>query len=172
MYLCVAQPTRSRDLNLDEIVGELGLLPIELVAIEYDRDDFLEGDYPIGFVTDTDQMLEISQAMQDCGPDIWRNYSIGSLGRDYEGSESYQAAYAMAELNIGPRLTLIPGRAMGRRSVDLRRPALSRNAAQQRSGAAGRARVHNQRARQLVLASDGPLEVPGDRLAPTQVSLH
>jgi TonB-dependent receptor len=97
------------DLNLEEIVLQLGLLPVELVARDDDRDDFLEGDYPIGFIIDTDEMQRISQAMQDCGPDIWRNYSIGSLGRDYQGSESYQAAYAMAEFNIGPRLTLIPG---------------------------------------------------------------
>jgi TonB-dependent receptor len=97
------------DWNLDEIVGNLGVLPITLVESDYSREDFLEGEYPLGFVTDTEMMLQLTQALRDCGPDIWRNYSIGTLGRDYSGTEDYQAAYAMAEINLGQKITLIPG---------------------------------------------------------------
>lgn len=96
------------DWDLDNIVGELGVLPVGLVDTDYTRDDFLKGDYPLGFTVDTDMMLDLTRAMQGC-PDIYRNYSIGSLGRDYSGSETYQAAYAMAEINLGSRVTLIPG---------------------------------------------------------------
>lgn len=95
--------------DLDNLVGNLGLFPVGFVESDYKRSDFLEGEYPLGFTVDNDMMLEVIQAMQDCGPDIWREYSIGSLGRDYKGTERYQAGYAMAEINLGPRLTLIPG---------------------------------------------------------------
>jgi TonB-dependent receptor len=95
--------------DLDNIVGNLGVLPITLVARDYTRDDFLKGEYPLGFTTQDDMMLTLAQALQDCGPDIWRNYSIGSLGNDYTGTERYQAGYAMAEINLGRRVSLIPG---------------------------------------------------------------
>jgi TonB-dependent receptor len=39
----------------------------------------------------------------------WKEYAVGSLGRDYSGVERYQAAYLMAELNITPYVTLLPG---------------------------------------------------------------
>ena len=94
--------------DLDNIVGELGVLPVGLVDTEYTRDDFLEGDYPLGFTVDTDMMLAFTNAIQQC-PDIYRDYSLTSLGRDYTGKERYQAGYIMAELNIGPKITLIPG---------------------------------------------------------------
>lgn len=95
--------------NLDEIVGNAGWLPIEVVMNEYDRDDFLDGDYPLGFTADLEALHQITEAMQDCGEDIYRDYAIGSLGRDYDGTERYQAGYAMAEINLGRKLTLIPG---------------------------------------------------------------
>ncbi len=95
--------------NLEEVVGEVGVLPIEVVMSDYAREDFLDGDYPLGFAADLDKLHQITEAMRACGEDIYRNYAIGSLGRDYDGTERYQAGYAMAEINLGPRLTLIPG---------------------------------------------------------------
>ncbi|MEM9666671.1 MAG: carboxypeptidase-like regulatory domain-containing protein, partial [Bacteroidota bacterium] len=43
---CVAE--QVPEWNLDEVVGEIGWLPIELVMEDYDRSDFLDGDYPLG----------------------------------------------------------------------------------------------------------------------------
>ena len=96
------------DWDLDNIVGELGVLPVGLVDTDYTRDDFLEGEYPLGFTVDTDMMLAFTRAIQQC-PNVYRDYSLTSLGRDYTGKEQYQAGYIMAELNIGPRITIIPG---------------------------------------------------------------
>ncbi len=95
--------------GLDELIGNLGVLPIDFVASNYQRDDFLEGEYPLGFTTDTEKLRQLIDAMRACGTDIYRKYAIGSLGRDYDGVERYQAGYAMAEINLGRKVTFIPG---------------------------------------------------------------
>ena len=95
--------------NLDDTVGELGILPIGIVQTDYNRSDFLEGDYPIGLVASSDSLLMITNAMRSCGEDIFRDYAIGSLGRDYSGTERYQAAYGMAEVSLGRQVTLLAG---------------------------------------------------------------
>ena len=77
----------------------------------------------LGLVPDEARLMEITRALQNpdyCSdprdvPDADTYYgeyipeSIGSLGRDYNGNENYQAAYVMAELNVGPYITIIPG---------------------------------------------------------------
>ena len=95
--------------GLDSLIGTVGRLPISFALEDYERDDFLDGDYPLGFASDAEVLKQMTRAIQDCGPEINRNYSIGSLGRDYDGTERYQAGYAMAEINFGPRITLTPG---------------------------------------------------------------
>ncbi|HLE56405.1 MAG TPA: carboxypeptidase-like regulatory domain-containing protein, partial [Rhodothermia bacterium] len=92
--------------GLDALIGDLGVLPISFVDSDYSRDDFLEGEYPLGFAPDERVLKEITRSLISCGEDIWRAYSIGSLQRDYDGDERYKAAYAMAELRFGPRLTI------------------------------------------------------------------
>ncbi len=104
---CVAEALP--DLDLNTIVGNLGILPVTLVQSDYARDDFLEGDYPLGFTVQNSELLRITEAMRNCGPDIFRSYATGTLGRDYTGTERYKAGYAMAEFNIGRRITVIPG---------------------------------------------------------------
>lgn len=95
--------------QLEELIGQQGWVPISAALTEgFDRDNFLGGDYTLSFVPDTDMLLELTRALQGC-EDSYREQPIGSFGRDYQGEEEYQAAYVMAELNLGRWLTVIPG---------------------------------------------------------------
>ncbi len=101
--------------NLEEIIGDLGFLPMGLVLQNYQRGDFLDGEYELGFVANQNQMRELTRALQATagiyGDEVseYRVNSIGTLGRDYDGIERYKAGYVMAEFNLGKRITLIPG---------------------------------------------------------------
>ncbi len=100
------------ELNLDEIVGEIGRLPIWVVDSDYSRDDFLDGDYDVGLVADLDMLHALTEAARSDDPlceGITRELSIGTYGRDYDGTEQYQAGYLMAEFNLGRRIRVIPG---------------------------------------------------------------
>ncbi|MGK9369630.1 TonB-dependent receptor [Melioribacter sp. Ez-97] len=100
--------------NLEELVGTEGYLPITFVKDNYTRDNFLNGEYDLGYTFSEAKMIELTRALQKTlelyGTDAaYRTNSIGSLGQDYDGIEHYQAAYIMAEINIGKYITLIPG---------------------------------------------------------------
>ena len=89
------------------IVRRSGVLPISRVLSNYARSNFLNGEYPLGFVVDQKLMNEMMDALFATGEN--RNYSVGSLGRDYNGIERYQAGYIMGEFNLGKYITLLPG---------------------------------------------------------------
>ncbi len=107
---------RFPEWGIDEAVRRYGGLPISLFFDDYDRTDFLNGDYSLGFTINPEMMKQITDFLiQYYAPDAdtisahWREFSIGSLGRDYDGVERYQAGYIMAELNYGRYVTFIPG---------------------------------------------------------------
>ncbi|MEX0721317.1 MAG: TonB-dependent receptor [Balneolaceae bacterium] len=97
--------------NLDEILASQSSenLPIYEVMLNYERDDFLDGDYDLGFVTDEQLLREITSAAIGCGFPLHRENSIGSIGDDYDGIERYQAGYVMAEFTLGGKVKIIPG---------------------------------------------------------------
>jgi TonB-dependent receptor len=102
--------------GIGEAVRTYGGLPISLFFDDYTRNDFLNGEYSLGFTITPDKMKQITDFLiYQYSPDAdtlsahWREFSIGSLGRDYDGTEEYRAAYIMTELNYGRYLTLIPG---------------------------------------------------------------
>jgi len=85
-----------------------GQLPItRFLDRGYYRSDFLAGRWPQGMVTDLGLLNKFTDALSSTTE--WKEYGIGSLGRDYSGVERYQAAYLMAELNITQYATLLPG---------------------------------------------------------------
>ncbi|HDQ45284.1 MAG TPA: TonB-dependent receptor [bacterium] len=84
-----------------------GIFPITRVLSDYRRSDFLDGEYPLGFVVDQTLMDQMMDALFESGEN--RRYAIDSRGRDYDGIERYQAGYIMTELNLGKHLTLLPG---------------------------------------------------------------
>ena len=89
------------------LVRKYGLLPIARVLSDYSRSDFLNGEYPLGFVADAATMNKMTDVLS--GTSEWKRYAIGSRGRDYDGIERYQASYIMAEFNLGKHITLLPG---------------------------------------------------------------
>ncbi|HEX7069318.1 MAG TPA: TonB-dependent receptor, partial [Rhodothermales bacterium] len=103
---CIAEQLPDWDLN--NVVGTMGVLPFRLVKSDYSRDDFLDGDFELALVPDRAKMEELARALTNC-EDEYLNQSVASLGRDYDGVERYQAAYAMAEFHLGRRITFLPG---------------------------------------------------------------
>lgn len=89
-----------------------GVMPLSFFLTDYKRTNFLNNDFPIGFVADFDllhQMYDALDMVTDSSGSQLDEITIGSLANDYEGIEHYQAAYAMAELNLGQYFTFIPG---------------------------------------------------------------
>jgi TonB-dependent receptor len=85
-----------------------GQLPItRFLDRNYSRSDFLAGKWPQGMVADIGLLNKFTDALSSTSE--WKEYGVGSLGRDYSGVERYQAAYLMAELNITQYATLLPG---------------------------------------------------------------
>lgn len=89
------------------LARKYGVFPISRVLSNYTRTDFINGDYPLGFAADEGLMNQFMDALFATGEN--RNYSIGSIGRDYDGIERYQAAYLMSEFNITKYFTVVGG---------------------------------------------------------------
>ena len=106
---------------LPQYAGDLadGSLPIASVLLGYDRgEDFLDGQFGLGVVPDEDQLAAILRGLQSgaCASESDDPYAgeyfpdaLTSLGRDYSGSEAYQAGYVMGRFDIGRHVTVIPG---------------------------------------------------------------
>jgi TonB-dependent receptor len=93
--------------GVQDYVDEYGWLPITPFLEKHERDNFLDGDYPVGFSVDRKMMKQVEKALEAAGDT--RRYSIASLQSDYDGKESYQAAYLMGEFKITDYFTFIPG---------------------------------------------------------------
>jgi TonB-dependent receptor len=99
--------------NIPDMLSTYGL-PISAVLEAYNWQGFL-GAYDFGFVLNEDRCTELTRAFQTTvatyGEDRaeYRRSSIGSMGLDYNGEEDYKAGYIMSEINIGKRITFIPG---------------------------------------------------------------
>jgi len=89
-------------------IRNTGWLPVTRFLYDYSRDNFLNGDYPLGLAINLDEMNKVMEGLK-LTPGAYQRYFIQSLGRDYDGTERYQAGYLMADLNIGDYLTVIPG---------------------------------------------------------------
>ncbi|HVO75865.1 MAG TPA: TonB-dependent receptor [Ignavibacteriaceae bacterium] len=94
--------------NIDSLTKFWGGLPITPFLTNYSRSNFLDGDYPMGFIQNKDMMNKITDSLKT-STQYWRNYSIPSLGFDYSGIEDYQAGYIMGEFNITKYFIVIPG---------------------------------------------------------------
>lgn len=75
----------------------------------YPPSNFLDGKYKMRMTPDVELMKKVANIMQSLGTAGWQLQPLNSFGRDYDGIERYQAAYIMAEINLGPYITLIPG---------------------------------------------------------------
>ncbi len=98
--------------NIEELTATWGGLPITGFLKDYNRTNFLNGQYPLGFVIDLHMMNQLADFFSSFPPEsggMWQQYGVGSFGRDYKGVENYQAAYVMSDFNIGRYLKLISG---------------------------------------------------------------
>jgi TonB-dependent receptor len=94
--------------GIADLASKYGGLPITQFLLSGTRSNFLGGDYPQGFKMNVGMLNRLTDALYNSKTQ-WLNYSIGSLGHDYSGSENYQAGYVMAEFDITKYITLIPG---------------------------------------------------------------
>lgn len=83
---------------------------------DYDGGDFLDGKYDFGQVFDKEKFRRIHDLVMDIyNPNSTNMYDIvlkdfiESNYEDYDGTEDYYAFYMMPEINIGPKLLLVPG---------------------------------------------------------------
>ncbi len=93
--------------GVQDYVDQYNHLPITLFLDDYNRANFLDGEYPLGFTYNEEMLRQVTEVLEDSGDVL--NYAIGSLASDYEGIERYQAGYLMAEMNVGRHITLLPG---------------------------------------------------------------
>jgi TonB-dependent receptor len=93
--------------NIGAQLTAYGDLPIRMFVDNYYRSDFLSGNYPLGMVTSVTMLNRMTEALSHT--DQWLQYSVGTLGRDYDGVEHYYAGYVMGEFNFLDYFTLIPG---------------------------------------------------------------
>lgn len=85
-------------------VGE-GRVPLEPFLDDYSRDNFLDGDYELGYTINPDLAREVTMTLEE----FWLENQSASRRLDYEGEERLRAGYVMAEFNLGQRVTFMPG---------------------------------------------------------------
>lgn len=96
------------DWGIKNLVRQNGVLPITAFLTDYTRDNFLNGEYPLGFVANRDMLKQAADYLSTTSR--WLTYAVNSRGRDYDGHEEYQALYAMAEFNFMDNLiSFTPG---------------------------------------------------------------
>ncbi len=95
------------DWGVDSLVQENGWLPISIFLDNYNRSNFLNGDYALGFTVKESMLNQATDVLY--ANNLILRYSINSLGSDYDGVEHYQAAYLMGEFKFWNMFTLIPG---------------------------------------------------------------
>lgn len=90
------------DLGLEE---DMFRFPLTYFQSDYTRDNFLDGEYPLGYTLNAGNLTQVTEAARP----FMNYYNQNSLGNDYSGEEEYLAAYAMTEINVGPWVTFMPG---------------------------------------------------------------
>ncbi len=98
------------ELQLDTLYKYYQYMPMAPFSNNYYRPNFLEGEFgsqPLSFAPRLSLMRRLYNDLAAVGDTV--TYSIPSLGNDYSGKERYEAAYVMAELDLGPHITFLPG---------------------------------------------------------------
>jgi len=79
---------------------------------DFDHGDFLQGDYQLGHVANTELMKDVLEVIKGASESSFETYSdddYQSTREDYFGNEILAAGYAMAEINFGSKIKFIPG---------------------------------------------------------------
>jgi len=76
----------------------------------YDPGTFLNGDYTMGPVMDIELMRDMIKVIRKTNDiESYHQGDIGSTMNDYVGNEYLGAGYVMTDLNIGSKMSIIPG---------------------------------------------------------------
>ena len=87
-------------------VAAPGALPLAAFIDDgYDPGTFLGG----AFELENSSRLDLLNRLSDAVRDTLRFDALGSVARDYNGSEQYRAGFVMGELRIGRYVTFVPG---------------------------------------------------------------
>jgi TonB-dependent receptor len=77
-----------------------------LYLSDYQRSNFIGGDYPLGYALDQNVLRRATNAIENAG---LMYYGGQSVQNDYQGTENYKAFYVMSEIQLWDKLTVIPG---------------------------------------------------------------
>ena len=103
------------DLYQAYLDGGYQYLPIALFMDDYSRPAFLNGDFPVGYTVNYNELIRFTNAVENCAlstntsETAFRENVNASRGNDYDGFETYTAGYVMGTFEIGKYLTFIPG---------------------------------------------------------------
>lgn len=84
----------------------------QFIDPNFDYGTFMDSEYEMIYPLNYDKLHEMVNHMyaNQLEDNITYNYNVGSsITNDYDGTEDIAAAYLMATVNIGSRITLIPG---------------------------------------------------------------
>ncbi len=95
--------------NMPELGFEEGTryLNMEPFLDDYSRDNFLDGEWPLGYTAYFDMLNKMLDLLID-GEFVERD-AAGSFRDDYDGTERLNAAYTMAQFDIGEYIMFLPG---------------------------------------------------------------
>ncbi len=88
----------------------VGIPAVNFLDPDYDYGEILDGDYTLGWTAEFDKLKEVHDEAYAKSPgEMLLRMGAPSSANDYENKEEVMAGYVMAVLNIGERITLIPG---------------------------------------------------------------
>lgn len=88
---------------------QYGLIATNFVDSEYDPGDFLNGRYELGWAPDLLLLADMQKQYYDANSILYQKNGNANYSEDYHNTEESYAAYTMAEINVGDKLTLVPG---------------------------------------------------------------
>jgi TonB-dependent receptor len=94
--------------------AQRGINALNFVDKGYDPGTFLDGRYKLGWTANIDMLTAYQDTVHtEFGPESDRNLyyvrGVESYRRDYETTERLMAGYIMTEINLGRRVTVLPG---------------------------------------------------------------
>jgi len=93
----------------------VGIPAVNFLDPDYDYGEILDGAYTLGWTAEFDKLKEIhDEAYAKFPREMLLRMGTPSSANDYENREELLAGYVMAVLNIGERITLIPGFALSK----------------------------------------------------------
>lgn len=106
-----ANPEVTTWLEWGEANEITGLVGENFLIEDYDWGEILKGEYELGLAPDLEYLQQTHNNLYnyDTDIDLYEPDGLASYEDDFEVTEELKAAYIMAEINIGKRLTLMPG---------------------------------------------------------------